>query len=574
MSRSRANTAPTIVGSYPRSLETEFSYPHNSQLNHPHYHHPYSADTSNIDVTSVQQQQQALRLQGNTEHTSTTRYDHSHTQPPPPNTNMNDEYTATTTTCNHQHRHPKQQHLADDGDGITRIVSIDSHDSDFSSCNSSDDTSTASFEDKDGSRTLSDSWRDHHRPPPQSLMPSTDARQKYHQYPQQQNNNNAGIMNGEGSAASLPSPPPIHPKKTTSDPKKKKRNCKRILFRMLISTTMVGSVGFVAVDFFTNQYLKAALGDFLDWMAHHSAAGTFAFIGLFIIASLVFFPPSLLQLGIGWVYTETYGVTKGIFLGTLVSYVGCSLGASIAFCRSRYMMRGLVKRFAKRYSIIRAVDTAIKTEGFRIYILLRLSPVVPFNALNYIGGITGITFRTYFESMIGILPKTIMTVFIGATAGSAGDRGLNGEEDRNVALISTIIGSAMGFLVVVYTSIYARKELNKIILKQQVEGALEEAEDDGVDHSVEVILQTGSSHDIEEEKTEEMSYSQDSSIELGGMPLNTRTRYEVNSNNSQLHQQLTRYDVPYDSNLNNPELRYPDSDDDSDEEDTEWFWMW
>jgi uncharacterized membrane protein YdjX (TVP38/TMEM64 family) len=44
----------------------------------------------------------------------------------------------------------------------------------------------------------------------------------------------------------------------------------------------------------------------------------------------------------------------------------------------------------------RAVDRAFETMGFRLFLLLRLSPALPFNALNYIGGITAIHFRDYW----------------------------------------------------------------------------------------------------------------------------------------------------------------------------------
>lgn len=80
---------------------------------------------------------------------------------------------------------------------------------------------------------------------------------------------------------------------------------------------------------------------------------------LFMIAfAVVFFPPSLLTLGIGWVYTEVYGLSVGVAVATFVSCLGSALGASVAFCRSRYMMRDMVKRFARRYNVIRAVDTS------------------------------------------------------------------------------------------------------------------------------------------------------------------------------------------------------------------------
>lgn len=71
-----------------------------------------------------------------------------------------------------------------------------------------------------------------------------------------------------------------------SDPEgKRTRNWKRILCRAVISITMVSSISFVAIDFFTNQHLKEGLGHFLDWWKQHTVAGTFAFLGLFVIAS-------------------------------------------------------------------------------------------------------------------------------------------------------------------------------------------------------------------------------------------------------------------------------------------------
>lgn len=58
-------------------------------------------------------------------------------------------------------------------------------------------------------------------------------------------------------------------------------------------------------------------------------------------------------------------------------------------------MRDLIKLFARRYPVVKATDRAIKHKGFRIYLLLRMCPVIPFNALNYIGGITGVKWQAY-----------------------------------------------------------------------------------------------------------------------------------------------------------------------------------
>ena len=125
-----------------------------------------------------------------------------------------------------------------------------------------------------------------------------------------------------------------------------------------------------------------------------------AFIGIFIFASLCFFPNALLSLGAGYVYIELYGLRLGIFVAFVICYVGCLIGAAICFARSRYLMRRLIVRFSAKYPIIRAVDQAFLTQGFRLFLLLRLSPAMPYNALNYIGGITSITFKDYWWASV------------------------------------------------------------------------------------------------------------------------------------------------------------------------------
>lgn len=82
-----------------------------------------------------------------------------------------------------------------------------------------------------------------------------------------------------------------------------------------------------------------------------------------------------------------------IIMGSIAALFSCFLGsvigAMIAFLRARYLMRDLIYLFAKRYPLVRAADRALKRKGFRIMLLFRLCPLIPFNALNYCCGITG-----------------------------------------------------------------------------------------------------------------------------------------------------------------------------------------
>lgn len=67
------------------------------------------------------------------------------------------------------------------------------------------------------------------------------------------------------------------------------------------------------------------------------------------------------------------------------------------------------------------LHTAMKHQGLKIYFLLRLSPIIPFNVINYVGGVTAISLKNYSLALIGILPGTILYCFIGASAGSLVD---------------------------------------------------------------------------------------------------------------------------------------------------------
>ena len=80
--------------------------------------------------------------------------------------------------------------------------------------------------------------------------------------------------------------------------------------------------------------------------------------------------------------------------------------------------RGVRERIGNR-DAFRGVDAAIEREGFKVVLLLRFSPLVPFNALNYALALTGVSLRDYvLGSWIGMLPGTLLYVWLGAGARS------------------------------------------------------------------------------------------------------------------------------------------------------------
>jgi len=133
------------------------------------------------------------------------------------------------------------------------------------------------------------------------------------------------------------------------------------------------------------------------------------FIIGYTIATVAFVPGSLLTLAAGAMF--------GLFRGTLYVMIGATLGASSAFLVARYFARDLVERRLTASPRFAALDAALGREGRHIVVLLRLSPVFPFNVLNYALGVTKVRFRDFVIASAGMLPGSLLYVYYGRVAG-------------------------------------------------------------------------------------------------------------------------------------------------------------
>jgi hypothetical protein len=95
-------------------------------------------------------------------------------------------------------------------------------------------------------------------------------------------------------------------------------------------------------------------------------------------------------------------------------------------------------------------------------ILLRLSPLIPYNALDYISGVTSIPLWDYSLALIGILPGTILFCFVGATASSLADGSLDASGHRGLRLFALGFGLVSAFAGAYSASYYSKLELDKV----------------------------------------------------------------------------------------------------------------
>ena len=106
------------------------------------------------------------------------------------------------------------------------------------------------------------------------------------------------------------------------------------------------------------------------------------------------------------------------------------------------------------------MSRALEANGLKIMVLLRLSPLIPFNALDYISGITSISLKDYALALVAILPGALVLCFAGASASSLSDR--TSSENNTVKIISIVSGIIFGGGGVYLGSYYSKKELDRV----------------------------------------------------------------------------------------------------------------
>ena len=163
-------------------------------------------------------------------------------------------------------------------------------------------------------------------------------------------------------------------------------------------------------------HLQDVLKAVLDWIGKLGPWGPVIFIGIYIVAAVLFIPGSVLTLGAGALF--------GVVRGSVCVSIGATLGATAAFLVGRYLARDAIARKIEKNQKFAAIDRAVANEGWKIVLLTRLSPLFPFALLNYGFGLTRVRLGHYvLASWIGMMPATVMYVYLGSLVNvSAGSR--------------------------------------------------------------------------------------------------------------------------------------------------------
>lgn len=152
--------------------------------------------------------------------------------------------------------------------------------------------------------------------------------------------------------------------------------------------------------------------ELVEWIRGAGAVGVAGYALAYVVATLFLLPGSVLTLGAGFAYGPVWG--------TLVASPVSVAAATLAFLLGRSMARGWIARRMAGHPRFGAIDAAVGEHGFKIVFLLRLSPLLPFNVLNYALALTRVRLRDYvLASLLGMLPGTVLYVYLGSLVTSA-----------------------------------------------------------------------------------------------------------------------------------------------------------
>ena len=193
---------------------------------------------------------------------------------------------------------------------------------------------------------------------------------------------------------------------------------------------------------------------FARWVNSLGVWGPLVFIVGYALAAVAFVPGSLLTLAAGAIF--------GLAQGVVYVFIAATLGSAAAFLVSRYVARAAIERRLASNPRFAAIDRAVGAQGRKIVFLLRLSPVFPFNLLNYGLGLTQVRFADYVIASIGMIPGTLLYVYYGKLVGDVAALAGGAAPEKGAGYYAVLVlGLAATIVVTTLVTRVARRALKE-----------------------------------------------------------------------------------------------------------------
>lgn len=186
------------------------------------------------------------------------------------------------------------------------------------------------------------------------------------------------------------------------------KNNKEIIIKLLVAALLIMGAWWLIKCQCVNlkSLTPASLRDFIRLFGSLAA---WVYIFAYALNTISIMPPiAALSL--------TAGLAFGALWGAVYLMLGAMIGTTATFLISRYFGRPLIEKILK--GKFKDLDVKLANNGFLTILFLRVIPLVPYEVLNYTGGLSRIKFKDYFlATFLGLIPGVVIAAFFGGSLG-------------------------------------------------------------------------------------------------------------------------------------------------------------
>ena len=227
---------------------------------------------------------------------------------------------------------------------------------------------------------------------------------------------------------------------------------------LVVLSILIGLVIFL-VHFFK---VEQSILDFIISIDEIGFPAILIFSGTFIMATVLFFPRSVLNLGAGFAF--------GLVKGSIIISIATTLSALATFLIGKYIFRNRISDRIREKRLILLVNSTVRRKGWKIVSLLRIVPFLPFNLSNLAYSQTDVSLKSYcLGTFLGLFPGILIQVYLGTISNSIVGTGTI-QSKTTLEWIIYLVGFFIAAGIVLYLTIRAgrsiREETSKLENKE------------------------------------------------------------------------------------------------------------
>jgi len=195
--------------------------------------------------------------------------------------------------------------------------------------------------------------------------------------------------------------------------------------------------------------------DIIDWFKGFGIWSPVLFTIALSLAIVLLLPTPFVKVGAGAIFP--------FWIAVAVNFVASMIGGLIAFVLGRWLFRESIQEAIKNDQRMVNIESALGEDAMRISILVRLSPILPDEWLNYIMSATPVSLRVFLVSNTSSLVYCLIYAYYGHALGSialsrSGMAGLTQSTGGLAMLLLGIIATVIATVIVTRTSIRVLKD--------------------------------------------------------------------------------------------------------------------